>query len=195
MTLSNICEAYKTLSASFSLPEEETLQREYLRLFSLSVAGGIPPYETEYGHKDVFFKTQRMADIAGFYRAFGMEIADAERADFIGAELELMHWLTFKEDKALAEGKKEEAGICRDAAVKFMQDHLGRWAGYFANQIRHNARLPFYRKVGEQLSRFTESECLRLKVEPERVTGWNPEPISATEFECGNETGCKGEIL
>ena len=193
MTLSSISEVYKKLSGCFRYPEDEALQREHRGLFSLTVAGGIPPYETEYGHKEIFFKTERLADIAGFYRAFGMEIAEGQRADYIGAELELMHWLTLKEEKALAEGKQEAAGICRDAAVKFMKDHLGRWAGYFGDQIAKNSSHPYYQQAGRELSRFVESECRRLGVEPERVTGWNPEPISATEFECGVPSPLAGE--
>lgn len=163
----------------------EELLSEHTRLFSLTVAGGIPPYETEYGHKDIFSKTQRMADIAGFYRAFGMEISGAERVDCIGAELDLMYWLTQKEKKALEGGERGKAGICRDAAAKFLQDHLGRWGSYFGDQIAKSTRLPFYKKVGQSLFELIESECERLNVQPERVTGWNPEPISATEFECG----------
>lgn len=167
----------------------ENLQNEYTRLFSLTVAGGIPSYETEYGHKDIFFKTQRMADIAGFCHAFGLEAADLtpERIDFIGTELELMYWITLKEQKAIDAGRTEQAAICRDAAAKFLQDHLGRWGSYFGDQIVKSTRLPFYKKVGRWLFELIESECERLNVQPERVTGWNPEPISATEFECGGK--------
>ncbi len=183
----NIAKTYKLLSLCFHHPEDPGLQKEFTRLFSLTVAGGIPPYETEYGHKDIFFKTQRLADIAGFYRAFGFEISDTvqERVDFIGVELEFMYWLTHKEEIAKGQGKSEEASICRDAAAKFLQDHLGRWASYFVDQIAKASQDPFYSRIGRWLGRFVESECRRLGVTPERVTGWNPEPISATDFECG----------
>lgn len=201
---------YKILSACFHYPDEalyealreidlfraplknsssEALQKEYTRLFSLTVAGGIPPYETEYGHKDIFFKTQRMADISGFYGAFGMELSEEakERLDFIGAELELMFWLLAKEERAMEMGRSEEARICRDAQAKFLLDHLGRWAPYFGDQVTKNSEQAFYRLLGQWLSRFIDSECCRLGVEPERVTGWNPEPVSAVDFECGSD--------
>lgn len=176
---------YKALSLCFHEPEDQGLKSEYTRLFSLTVAGGIPPYETEYGHKEIFFKTERLADIAGFYRAFGMEIADGQRVDHIGAELELMYWLLLKEEKA---STKENAEICRTAATRFMQDHLGRWASYFGDQIAKSARHPFYQEAGRMLFEWIESECKRLGVQPERVTGWDPEPV--TEFECGKEDLC-----
>jgi putative dimethyl sulfoxide reductase chaperone len=175
-------ELFRNALASSSVEE---LEKEYTRLFSLTVAGGVPPYETEYGHKDVFFKTQRLADIAGFYRAFGLEISDAERVDGIGAELEFMDWLLAKEEFAGKRQNAEAAEICREAQAKFVLDHLGRWAPYFGDQVAKNTLHPFYRLVGEWLSEFILSECRRLQVEPERVTGWDPEPVSVTEFECG----------
>lgn len=166
---------------------EEELRSEYTRLLSLTVAGGIPPYETEYGHKDIFFKTQRLADIAGFYRAFGLDLEDEahERVDFIGAELEFLHWLTLKEERAREKKDLENEQLCLDARKKFLQDHLGRWAAFFGDEIARATRHPFYRELGRHLLGFIESECRRLGAMPERVAGWNPEPISTTEFECG----------
>ena len=197
---------YKILSVCFRYPDEplfealketdlfrsplrgsslEDLQAEYRRLFSLSVAGGIPPYETEYGHKDIFLKTQKLADIAGFYAAFGLEISESshERIDFIGAELDLMFWLKMKEETAIEKGLSTEAQICREAQAKFMRDHLGRWAPFLGEQISKTSRQAFYRSVGQWLSRFVESECQRLGVEPDRISGWIPEP--EVELECG----------
>lgn len=173
---------FKKILQSVSLEE---LQREHTRLFSLTVAGGVPPYETEYGHKDVFFKTQRLADIAGFYRAFGFEVSDLahERVDFIGAELELMFWLTLKEETASQKGRQADANICKEAATKFMTDHLGRWGSFFGDSLVRDSH-PFYRYLGEQLTQWVESECRRLGAEPERVTGWEPPPVTAS-FECG----------
>ncbi|MBI1909451.1 MAG: molecular chaperone TorD family protein [Deltaproteobacteria bacterium] len=213
---------YKILSSVFHTPDDlflrglsetalfrkalkgaslKSLQAEHTRLFSLTVAGGITPYETEYGHKDIFFKTQRMADIAGFYRAFGFEVADSahQRVDHIGVELEFMHWLRLKEKRGEEKGLPQQAELCREAAEKFMTDHLGRWGSFFGSQTAESAQHPFYREVGHRLAQFVESECRRLGVTPERVihprvihpgvTGWSPDPtISSTQFECG---GCQ----
>ncbi len=190
---------YKLLALGFHFPDEkllsalsdtvlfqkslrevslEKLQQEHTRIFSLSVSGGIPPYETEYGHRDIFQKTQKLADIAGFYKAFGMEVSsDAhERIDFIGAELELMYWLSLKEKLAEEKDQPEKAQICRDAAGKFMKDHLGRWALFFGEQIAKKTDLAFYRTLGQRLSEFTTEQCQRLEVNPEKVTSWDPAP-------------------
>lgn len=203
-----IADSYKLLSICFHYPDAslldglkeiepfraslkeaalQDLQIEHTRLFSLTVAGGVSPYETEYGEKSIFFKTDRMADIAGFYRGFGMDLTDrvGERCDFIGTELELMYWLVRKEEHARTRHREADAKICRDAQEKFMVEHLGRWAGFFGDTMAHEARHPFYRDVGQWLFSFIESECRRLQVTPERVTGWEPVSISSTEFECG----------
>src|SRR3989304_1287650 len=52
--------------------DAENIRRDYEHSFSESGSAHIPLYETEYTSPHVFAKTQMMADIAGFYRAFGM---------------------------------------------------------------------------------------------------------------------------
>jgi TorA maturation chaperone TorD len=80
-------------------------------------------------------KSFELADIAGFYRAFGVEITPGtERPDHIAVELEFMHLLAVKE--VVAAGREdggEHARICRDARATFFRDHLGRWFGPSAN--------------------------------------------------------------
>lgn len=166
-------------SALFESVTLKELRRAHNRVFSLTVGGGIPPYETEYGHRDIFMKTQRMADIAGFYRAFGLEVPEGkhERVDFIGAELELMSWLVLKEDHARASGRQKEAAICRDAARKFLNDHLGCWAPFLGEQIlKVEDSNSFYGRLALKLIDFIDAECERLKVRPERITTWAPAP-------------------
>lgn len=180
---------FQTLLSDVSV---EAMQKEHTRLFSLTVAGGIAPYETEYGIKGIFMKTQQMADVAGFYRAFGFEVDEnaRERIDFIGAELELMHWLTLKEEHASAKDQPKEARICRDAAANFLDAHLGRWAPFFGEQLETSSRSPFYRELGRQLHSFIRAECRRLGVTPKEITNWEP-PLPTAEPSCDFD-GCGG---
>ncbi len=61
------------------------------------------PYETEYTTPDALYKAHQLADIAGFYRAFGLEMSteNRERPDHLAAELEFMHFLALKEAQAM----------------------------------------------------------------------------------------------
>src|SRR3990172_4683779 len=90
---------------------------------------GAPPYETEYGMAHVFMKVQTMADVAGFYRAFGLDLATAhrERPDHVAAELEVLHFLLLHEAMARTQGRQEEAKVSRRARTTFLREHLGAW--------------------------------------------------------------------
>jgi len=203
--MNDVASTYKTLALAFHRPNRELLAglretevfggvlaedvdldsitREYTRIFSLTVAGGIAPYELEYGDPGAFSKTQRMADVAGFYQAFGMELAAQERVDYIGAELEFMQWMALKESRGREVGKDEQVRVCRDAAAEFMNDHLGRWAPFFGEQLALAARHPLYVTLGRTLGDFIKKECARLGVEPDVITLPAPQP-STGEFNC-----------
>ncbi len=204
--MNDIATTYKILALAFNSPTEELvtalkateffgaalppdaevkdLLHEHTRVFSLTVAGGVAPYQLEYGDPGAFSKTQRMADIAGFYKAFGVELRVQERVDHMGAELELMHWLVCKEERGVELGKEEQVQVCRDAITKFMDDHLGRWAPFFAEQLAIAALHPFYRSLGELLGEFIAAECERLGVAPDVVS------LPAAPS-CGAEPGCQ----
>ncbi len=133
---------------------EERLQQivfpdfEVLYYMTLDVSGKnhCPPTETTYtsdspGHG--LTRNVELADIAGFYRAFGVDLSEqAERVDCLSAELEFMQLVSAKQAIALeaqemhGEGSSvEQIAICRDAARNFLTDHLTRWAGRFASAL------------------------------------------------------------
>lgn len=219
--MKNPAATYKLLALAFHCPDEslltglrelpefretlcnvsvEELQREHTRLFSLTIGGGVPLYETEYGRREIFMKTQRLADIAAFYYAFGLEVPAAahQRIDFIGAELELMSWLVLKERYAQDSGRHEEAQTCRDAMTKFMNDHLGRWANFLGGQIIKTAQQAFYRALGQRLVDFCNAECDRLHVHPDRIKTWSPagpeETLTCEAHSCSGD-GIRKEII
>src|SRR5512135_3758830 len=83
----------------------QALRAQYDTVFGLVVPKECPPYETEYyPTQETFGRSQQMADIAGFYRAFGIEPAQSspERPDHLALELEFMAFLLLKKRLALA---------------------------------------------------------------------------------------------
>jgi len=51
------------------------LQAEHRRVFSNVITLDCPPYETLFGNDHVFAQAHVMGDIAGFYKAFGVELS------------------------------------------------------------------------------------------------------------------------
>jgi TorA maturation chaperone TorD len=115
---------------------------EYVRLF---VKGEAPPYETTYDGAGSARggKMQQLADIAGFYRAFGFQ-AVGERPDHLAVELEFMALLYVKEAYALLSRSAEGAVICSESRRKFMAGHLTGWLPAFGQKVSEAARLPYF---------------------------------------------------
>lgn len=117
--------------------------------------GVCPPYE--YTYKKEASLPAGLADIAGFYAAFGLKPVN-ERPDHIVSELEFMALLCYKEAVAVAGGEPDAAGVCRDAQRKFIAEHLDGWLGLFAERLLETARLGFYPALANVLVKFVARE-------------------------------------
>jgi putative dimethyl sulfoxide reductase chaperone len=122
-----------------------------------------PIYESAYYAGGM---EQNMADIAAFYRAFGLQIAPEayERCDHISSQLEFMAVLCAKEAHALRNNLAEPAEICRDARRTFLEFHLGRWTPAFAARLQTKARLPLYPALAEVLLALLSDEAKEVGV-------------------------------
>ena len=150
----------------------ETLEREYVRLFG--PVARCPLHETAYGDAGrLLGRSASLADIAGFYLAFGLHPtgSDPHREDHIGLELEFMSLLTVKEAYAMAEGLQEPLEVTRTAQQRFVQDHLGTWIDALTAQLRLCEPHPFYAALGESLGTVVRTEVIRLQASPVPVSG------------------------
>ena len=94
--------------ATLSLPDwldqpAATLAAQHERVFGLVSSKECPPYETEYCRQTFsVYRSQRLADVAGCYRAFGLQPSceRPERHDHLALELEFMAWLLVKQRHA-----------------------------------------------------------------------------------------------
>lgn len=147
----------------------------HTRLFGHS-RGLVCPFETEYGAEGAFRQPQELANIAGYYLAFGLTPAEGrdERVDHAACECEFMDFLARKEAFGLgslrAGGDQEEAAerlaTVRGAARRFLRDHLGRFGRAFASRLMKEDADGFHGALGAVLFRFLTQECQRFGLPP-----------------------------
>jgi TorA maturation chaperone TorD len=173
------------LASAAASAHESQVGAEYVLLFD--GAARCAPYEGAYGPPQMTGKAAQLADIAGFYRAFGLESTGVQSdvEDHIAAELEFMSALALKEAWAVAEGDAEAAEITRRAGVAFLTDHLGRWAEAFAAEVEKATPLPFYTAAASLLSTWVRAEAEALGATPSRVGAPDALDADAAEpFSC-----------
>lgn len=160
---------------------------EYVFLFDRGAK--VPPYEGAWGEApQLAGKAALLADIAGFYAAFGLVPGEAQPdvEDHIAAECEFMSALALKEAYALAENDDEGAAVTRAAQSRFVGDHLGRWSAAFADGLREASPLPYFGAVADLLTAWVGAEVERLGATPSVVPGrWGYDPVQDAEaFTC-----------
>jgi len=163
--------ALSMLADAARVADVVALAGEHVALFQREVR--CPPYEGAYGPAQMAGKVALLADVAGFYRAFGLEPAEGqpEVEDHVGAELEFMSALAFKEAWAIAESHTQGLEVTRHAQRTFVSDHLGRWGSAFAERVAATATPEFYPAAAAVLRSWLEIECTRLGVSPTPLEG------------------------
>lgn len=139
----------------------------HARLFG-HARGEVCPFETEYGDAGAHRQPNELADIAGYYLAFGLRPVDRadERADHVACECEFMDFLGRKEAYLLAQqaaDSEETLAAVRAAARSFLRDHLGRFGRAFATRLVKQGQGSFG-ALGELLLRLLEREAERFRL-------------------------------
>jgi TorA maturation chaperone TorD len=150
---------------------------DYLRVFGLVTCRECPPYETEYQPiEDTFFRSQQMADIAGFYRAFGLQLGAKarERPDHVALELEFLALLLMRKHHALNSAAEKTDGsaladICQQARASFVRDHFAWWVPSFSLALRKKAESGFFEAAGRVLAALSAIERGRLGIKPPQM--------------------------
>jgi TorA maturation chaperone TorD len=169
----------------------DRLGESYQEIFGHTAHGQLPPYESEYGSGDVFRQAQELADIGGFYRAFGLEMSRSrhERNDHIAAECEFLSLLATKEAYDVVEGDLESCEAVRKAERLFLRDHAAGFGRAFARSLERSSGHALYRAAGQLCFDFLTSECSRFEVPPGReVLELRPTVEAEPPMACG---GCE----
>jgi len=137
----------------------ERVKSEFVNIFGHTLSKQITPYALEHlKNSDVFFRTQKLADLNGFYKAFGMEVESIERADHISTQAEFMSALLFKEIMADQNNLFEEKEICQKALADFQKEHFLDWVEIFSENMINYVEDEFYMLAGKFLYDFIKVE-------------------------------------
>lgn len=176
--------------------ETATIERTYNELYGHAVRGTCPPYELEYGRSDILRQASELADISGFYQAFGMELASPphERPDHVTVECEFMGVLSAKHAHAIETGNDEARSILQDAQRSFLADHVSQWVPAYALRVQKADPDGFYGGVATFTGEFirSESACFDVACGPEYLELRPADEQGDTEFQCGVEESCPG---
>jgi len=170
----------------------QAIRGQYDTVFGLVVSKECPPYETEYyPAQETFGRSQQMADVAGFYKAFGIEPARSspQRPDHLALELEFMAFVLLKIRLAVAASDHEpeageQASVCAGALRDFLRDHLAWWIPAFAAGLRRTARGGYLHVLSGILAAWIPAECRRLGISAV-LRPVSPEPIEGPEEQSG----------
>jgi DMSO reductase family type II enzyme chaperone len=148
----------------FELPIEgelcggSELEQEYIRLFE--VGPGRPPCPLYEGsHRGGRMKI--MEELVRFYEHFGLQPGPGDQPDHLCAELEFMHYLTFKEAAALSRRGPAEAFVL--AQRDFLGRHLCRWLPRLRQRLETLEPPPFYAALTRLSEAFAATDLTFLK--------------------------------
>lgn len=143
------------------------LEQRYASLFELGKAR-VSLYETEHGRMRGLSKGTDLADIAGFYRAFGLELdrgRSAEMHDQLAVEFEFCAHLLFKLSLLKELGDAEGVSIVEEALGQFLEHHVGRYVATIARAPAVSED-PCYGPILAWCDTLLRSLCESLQVTP-----------------------------
>lgn len=140
----------------FDLLEKDagSILEERIRIFGHTLSKDASPYELEYAkNQEVFAVTQSLADINGFYRAFGLQVKAEERADHVSVEAEFLSQVLLKQVLAQQNGQTENVEVCDQACRDFLKEHFHWWIPEFARRLAAQPAAPFFALASQFLQR------------------------------------------
>lgn len=196
------------LLTAFETVDVRQWRSDHESILGHTARGRVPAHELEYGEAHSRREPQELADIMGYYGAFGLKMSDGlfERGDHVCVECEFMHYVLYKEFVASGDQAWAEATICGDASRSFLADHLARWLPPFTKRLS-KASDGLLGKAAKFAHEFVGCDCRSLGIEvgpdglPVRAVKENEDSgcvscLTGRSGESGSETnrGCDGQV-
>jgi nitrate reductase assembly molybdenum cofactor insertion protein NarJ len=164
----------------------DELRHVYVDLFDRG-EGKLPLYETEYGRMRALGKGRELADIGGFYQAFGLRLDEEmhEMLDHVSVELEFYALLLAKQAHLAGRGDGEGGEIVADARRKFLKAHLGPLARGIEDRLGRGPERPTYGEVLSWTAALVGAECAEVGVELDELDVAEI-PEDREDVACGN---------
>lgn len=155
-----LAEPARRLGACFAAQDLQDLLVDYTRLFMGPPAALARPYGSVWlGCEPRVMDASTLA-VVELYRSagFGVDEDLREAPDHIALELEFLYLLTFHCNEAARAGDAEALARWEGLRSTFLNEHLGAWAGRFAQAVQANAATAFYRELAGLTASFVQME-------------------------------------
>jgi TorA maturation chaperone TorD len=128
--------------------------------------GPPPPYESVYRGTAGMDAGQTLLEVKRAYAAAGVRLpaGEHEPVDYIGFELDLMHYLVSQEAEARRANDTDQARRWIDQQRAFLREHLAAWVPQFCDLMAEQAALGFYQGAARITKGFVLSEHERTDV-------------------------------
>jgi nitrate reductase assembly molybdenum cofactor insertion protein NarJ len=153
------------------------LQQDYENMFLLALKA--PISETAYELDKTSRRAYEMADICGFYKAFGTEAQTGIEPDSLPTELEFLSILL---QKKILTNDMENKQICDKAYKDFLKDHVGRWYELFCMLVNQNGTTAFYKIMANLTKKILDKETSDLKIQ--KLYDYKEETLIGSTWNC-----------
>jgi DMSO reductase family type II enzyme chaperone len=190
--LDGVVDGIQALDREKRSPPDHIRDR-YITLFGHAVRGTCPLYELEYGQSEIIQQASELADIAGFYSAFGLESAGAgaDRPDHLAVECEFLSVLCAKEAAGLEVDLPALAETSFDAQRAFLRDHLAQWLPAFCARVMSADGDGLYGRLARLAAALVEAECrcFEIAAGPQYLELRTVDPNADANINCDGSAG------
>lgn len=156
----SLAEQAGRLAKAFESEDPQELLVDYTRLFLGPIEAPARPYGSVWLEDRQILMQDSTQGVIALYEEGGFEIDEDFRdlPDHVAAELEFLYLLLFRHAEAVR--NVDAKGIEKYSRLRqrFLEEHLGRWVGPFAQAMEQGSQTAFYRELADATRSFVRLE-------------------------------------